>query len=92
MIAPLALVKEFCRVSHDDDDATLTALTEAAEDMVLAHLRKELVGAWPASCTAAVLLLVSDLYDDRAAESAVVGDAVMPLKVRALLAQHRDLS
>lgn len=89
MIIDLAQVKEFCRVSHADDDATLTVLAEAAEAMVLAHLRTDLVGAWPSPCTTAVLLMVSDFYDDRSAPGAAAGEAVLPLKVRALLAPYR---
>ena len=58
----LADLKEFLRVTHDEDDALLTALCDAAEDELTRYLE---VSQLPpvASVTVAVMMLVRANYD-----------------------------
>jgi uncharacterized phage protein (predicted DNA packaging) len=83
-------VKEFCRISGNDDDALLGGLTATAEAMVQAYLNRDLdmefPGNWPAPCSTAALFLVADIYDNR---DAAPGEVVLPPRVRMLLAPYR---
>ena len=58
----LADLKEFLRVTHDEDDALLAALGDAAEDEMTRYLE---VSQLPpvASVTVAAMMLVRSSYD-----------------------------
>ena len=96
MIIQLPEIKQFCRVSGSDDDILLEGFAQTAEAMVLDHLRRDLnlefpTGNWPAPCSTALLFLIGEMYDSRNAPPDA-GDAVLPLRVRMLLAPYRDMS
>lgn len=92
MSVDLALLKEFCRVDGADSDVLLAHLSASAVAQVGEYLRRDMAvdfpDAWPAPCQSAVMLLVSQMYDNRDA-AADAGAAVMPANVRALLAPYR---
>lgn len=75
----LADLKAFLHVTHDEDDALLTALGEAAEDELLRYLDvSELPTA--ASVTTAAMMLVHCSYDsDTPDEAARWRDAALTM-------------
>lgn len=62
----LAEAKTHLRVTHDHDDQYIEYLIEAAEGHVQNILGDDMPDSMPASIRAAVLLLVSDLFEYRA--------------------------
>ncbi|QKC99184.1 head-tail connector protein [Mesorhizobium sp. NZP2298] len=96
------LVKKHLRLDFLDDDDTIAAYQAAAETIVTEYVDREVYaeGGEPSgddgtaievtpAITAAVLLLVGDLYENREADPESKGDAVLPRAVRALLAPYR---
>ena len=68
----LAEAKLHLRVDHDDEDALIQSLIEAACDAVAHHLNKQptdLFFSIEPSLRAAALLLVGDLYQNREAQA-----------------------
>ncbi|TPJ86951.1 MULTISPECIES: head-tail connector protein [unclassified Mesorhizobium] len=99
----IALVKKHLRIDFDDDDDTISAYQAAAETIVTEYVDRAVyaAGGMPATgddgtaievtpaITAAILLLIGDLYESREADPESKGDAVLPRAVRALLAPYR---
>lgn len=99
----VALVKKHLRVDHDDDDTTIAAYQAAAETIVIEYVDRIVYasgGSAPSgddgtaieitpAITAAILLLVGDLYEVREADPDATGNAVLPRAVRSLLAPYR---
>lgn len=100
------LVKKHLRVFHNDEDAEIAAYQEAAEAIVVAHLDRPVYSdevpdendeeydasaiVLNAAITAAILLMVGDLYEIREPDPKLnQGDAVLPKSVRMLLAPWR---
>ena len=68
----LAEAKLHLRVDHDDEDALIQSLIEAACDAVAHHLNMrpaDLFFSSEPSLRAAALLLVADLYENRMAQT-----------------------
>lgn len=97
-----SLVKKHLRVDSTDEDTVLAAYQAAAEATVCEYLDRDIYvsGDSPAPTdefaieieppiTAAILLLVGDLYANREPDYKLLGDAVLPRAVRALLAPYR---
>lgn len=98
-LVTLTLARRHLRVMHPDDDAEIEAYLAAAETIVTEYLDREVVAdddepegngikVTPA-ITAAILLLLGDLYENREADPESKGNAVLPRAVRALLAPYR---
>jgi ABC-type Fe3+ transport system permease subunit len=89
-------IRDFCKLETHDDDLIAEQLGEAAENLVQKYLRRDMQvdfpTAWPAPCKVAALIICLALYDDRSASFESTGAAVLPLKVRALLAPYRVFS
>lgn len=102
-LVTLTLAKRHLRVDFNDDDAEIEAYLAAAETIVTEYLDRDVYvegGAPPSgddgtaievtpAITAAILLLLGDLYENREADPESKGDAVLPRAVRALLAPYR---
>lgn len=101
-LVSLETAKRHLRILHDDDDAQIELYVAAAESIVVAYLDRVVLpegGTPPAddaytinitpAITAAILLLVGDLYENREADPDATGNAVLPKAVRALLAPWR---
>jgi hypothetical protein len=101
-LVDLALAKRHLRVLHDDEDAEIELYTSAAENIVVEYLDRVVLPVGetlpsddPTSMhvttaiTAAILLMLGDLYENREADRQQKSDAVMPPAVRALLAPWR---
>lgn len=97
-LVDIGLVKKHLRVFHDDDDDTIAAYQAAAENIVVEYLDREVVPAGATvdgdaiavtpAITAAILLLVGDMYEVREPDQKQEG-AMLPRAVRALLAPYR---
>lgn len=98
-LVDFGLVKKHLRVFHDDDDDTIAAYQAAAENIVGEYLDREVVAAGETptvedgiavtpAITAAILLLVGDMYEVREPDQKQEG-AMLPRAVRALLAPYR---
>jgi hypothetical protein len=103
----IELVKSHLRVDDTDSDTLIEAYQGAAEEAIERYLDREIYieGTSPttvdgvalnAAITAAILLLIGDLYADRETEdsdfqrrAAPGQDAVFPRQVRSLLAPYR---
>lgn len=101
----LTIVKRHLRVYHDDDDTEIALYRAAAEAIIVEYLDRPVLRSDPPdegdedydptamkvtpAITAAVLLLVGDLYENREPDPKAQGDAVLPNAVRALLAPWR---
>lgn len=102
-LVTLRQAKRHLRVYHDDDDDTISLYLGAAIASVQEYVDRIVyaVGGAPPSgddgtaievtpaITAAILLLLGDLYENREADPESKGDAVLPRAVRALLAPYR---
>lgn len=95
--------KQHLRVFHDDEDATIETYLAAAETIITEYLDREVyaedgvastgddgtaIEITPA-ITAAILLLLSDMYDKRESDTWEADQATLPKTVRALLAPYR---
>jgi uncharacterized phage protein (predicted DNA packaging) len=58
-------VKAHLRVLHDDEDALIQRMADAAEALVAVYLGDDLPDPTPAPVEAAILLLTADLYENR---------------------------
>lgn len=105
----LSLVKSHLRVDDTDSDALIAVYQAAAENIIVEYLDRDVyaVGDSPGptsdysialtpAITAAILLLIGDLYAQRETEDAdasrkpsLAMDAVLPRPIRALLAPYR---
>lgn len=97
------LVKKHLRVDFDDTDTEIEAYQAAAESIITEYLDRAVYGASGsapsgddgtaievnAAITAAVLLLVGDMYEHRESDTWEVEGATLPRTVRALLAPYR---
>lgn len=96
------LVKKHLRVDAAEEDTIIAAYQAAAENIIVEYLDRDVyaVGDSPTSTdlyamtlepsiTAAILLLIGDLYANRETDPKIPGDAVLPRPVRALLAPWR---
>lgn len=61
----LAEAKQHLRVMHNEDDQFIERLIEAAQGHVEHYLSHDMPEPMPAPIGAAILLLVSDLYENR---------------------------
>jgi hypothetical protein len=97
-----SLVKKHLRVDSVDEDDVIAAYQAAAEASVCEYIDRDVYvsGDSPAPTdeyaieieppiTAAILLLIGDLYANREPDYKLAGDAVLPRAVRALLAPYR---
>ncbi|MDN5928712.1 MAG: head-tail connector protein [Hyphomicrobiales bacterium] len=64
-MATLADAKAFCRVDHDDDDATLTAMLAAASDHLESIDVDTSSSPVPPAVEHAILMLTAFFYDHR---------------------------
>lgn len=101
-LVSLETAKRHLRIFHDDDDAGVGLYVGAAESIVVAYLDRVVlpegqtlpaddalaINVMPA-ITAAILLIVGDLYENREADPDATGNAMLPKAVRALLAPWR---
>ncbi len=98
-LVDLDLVKRHLRVHHDDEDAEIGVYRDAAEIIAVEYLDREVVAAGETpsvedgivvtpAITAAILLLVGDMYEVREPDQKQEG-AMLPRAVRALLAPYR---
>lgn len=98
----LSLVKKHLRVDSNDEDILIAAYQAAAETSVSEYLDRVIYndGDSPEPTdeyamvigppiTAAILLLIGDLYAVREPDPKLDGNAVFPRAVRALLAPYR---
>ena len=101
-LVSLEVAKRHLRVLHSDDDSQIELYAAAAESIVVEYLDRAVLAvgsALPAddalainvtpAITAAILLLVGDLYENREADPDATGNAMLPKAVRALLAPWR---
>ncbi|KQS74220.1 hypothetical protein ASG25_02040 [Rhizobium sp. Leaf384] len=103
-LVDLELARKHLRIFHEDEDAEIGVYLAAAESIVLEYLDRPVLplgGTLPAPDTvgytmivtppivAAVLLVLSDLYERREAPEKDAGDAVLQPTVRRLLAPYR---
>lgn len=99
-LVSLERVKEHLRVFHTDEDTQIELYRDAAEVVMKEYLDREVVEAGQSPTTddgievtaaiiAAILLLCSDLYEQREPDQKLHGDAVLPRVVRSLLAPYR---
>lgn len=102
-LVTLRQAKRHLRVHHDDDDDTISLYLGAAIASVQEYVDRIVyaVGGIPPSdddgtaievtpaITAAILLLLGDLYENREADSQDTSSAMLPRAVRALLAPYR---
>jgi hypothetical protein len=105
----LADAKQHLRVDHNDDDADIQLKISEASEIVLNYCKKTIgtpdpsdpsivdwaEGNLPGNIRAATELMLSKLYDDRAAaQISVLYEQValgyLPLSVTALLHRYRD--
>jgi uncharacterized phage protein (predicted DNA packaging) len=92
----LDVAKKHLRVDHADDDADITRKIDQASAIVLDYI-KQRDAAWtaddvPPVIAAATEIVLSMLYDDRAAGGQENGVAMgyLPLSVTSLLHRYRD--
>lgn len=96
----IELVKKHLRVDWTDDDEAIAAYQAAAEGIVVEYIDRPVYVAGDSpvpddafaielkpAITAAILLLVGDMYDNR--EAGNEQGALLPRSVRALLAPYR---
>jgi len=98
-LVSLDRAKDHLRVLHSDDDVQIELYRAAAEAIVVEYLDRQVVGEGEVpiddgilvspAIIAAILLVLSDLYEFRESDPKDVGDAVLPRAVRALLAPYR---
>lgn len=101
-LVSLAAAKSHLRILHEDEDSQIELYTAAAESIVSEYLDRVVLPTGETlpeddvyamnitpAITAAVLLLVGDLYENREADPDATGNAVLPKAVRALLAPWR---
>ncbi|MBZ9943445.1 head-tail connector protein [Mesorhizobium sp. BR1-1-13] len=102
-LVDIELAKKHLRIDFSDDDDTVTLYLSAAETIITEYLDRLVYasdGTAPTgddgtameitpAVTAAILLLLGDLYENREADTDATGDAVLPKAVRALLAPYR---
>lgn len=101
-LVSLEVVKRHLRVLHDDDDAQIELYAAAAESIVVEYVDRSVLAVGVTlptddalamnitpAISAAILLLVGDLYENREADPDATGNAVLPKAVRALLAPWR---
>lgn len=102
-LVDIALVKKHLRVFHDDEDTEIAAYQAAAETIVTEYIDRvvyETGGGEPSgddgtameitpAITAAILLVVGDLYEHRESDTWESENATLPRSVRALLAPYR---
>lgn len=91
MLIDLQTAKEWLRVRHDDEDALITRLAEQAVGMVVDYIKRPDHG-WtletlPAHVEAAILHVLTRLYDDRSGE---LDGGPMPQHVKDMLWRERD--
>lgn len=101
-LVSLETAKGHLRVLHDDDDTVIQLYLSAAESIVVEYVDRVVlpegetlpvddataINVTP-PITAAILLLVGDLYENRETDPDATGDAVLPKAARALLAPWR---
>lgn len=101
-LVDLTTAKAHLRVYHTDDDDSIALYVAAAESIVTEYVDRAVfavgetlpeddphaMNVTPA-ITAAILLLVGGLYENREADPDATGNAVLPKAVRALLAPWR---
>lgn len=98
----LTLVKSHLRVDTAQEDTIIEAYQGAAENIVVEYLDREVYAAGDSpepddeyavelqpAITAAILLIIGDLYANRESDPKTSGDSVLPRPVRALLAPWR---
>lgn len=62
----LEQAKQHLRIDHDDEDAAITAMIDAATGAALDYLNQDsMPDPVPAPVTGAILLQVADLYENR---------------------------
>lgn len=96
-----ALVKKHLRIDWADDDAIIEVYQTAAEDIVMEYINRPVYAAGDSpvpddpyameltpSITAAILLLIGEMYDNREPDRRYFG-AMLPRAVRSLLAPWR---
>ena len=101
-LVSLEVAKRHLRIFFDDDDAQIELYVAAAESIIAEYLDRVVLPTGEAlpeddvhamnitpAITAAILLLVGDLYENREADPDATGDAVLPKAARALLAPWR---
>jgi uncharacterized phage protein (predicted DNA packaging) len=86
----LFTIKDYLRVDHDLDDASIEGLIEAAESYILS-LCRDFDDDMPPEIRQAILILVSHWYDNRALVSKDRQQEI-PFAVSALIANYRDFS
>jgi len=100
-LVSLDTAKRHLRVLHDDADTEIGLYLDAAAIIVAEHIDRVIyettaptgddgtaIQVNPA-IQAAILLVMADLYWSREPDPKLVGDAVLPRTVRALLAPYR---
>lgn len=89
----LAVMKEHLVVEHDDDDAQIQRLIDAAEASVVAHLRRDLAteypGGWPEDIRQAVRFSVATWFESRSGAEMQTG---LPSPAISMLAPHRSFA
>lgn len=95
----IAVVRRHLRILHDDEDADIIVYQAAAESIVVDYIDREVIASGTPvtadgiviapSITAAILLLIGDLYENREAYAGSKGDVLLPRAVRSLLAPYR---
>lgn len=91
-VTALPTVKAHLRVDADvtEQDSLIGLYTDAAEEHVALWCNRSFGLEFPKSVTAAVLLLVTDLFENRSAQD--FGQLMANRTLRALLSPHRDMS
>lgn len=100
-LVSLDTAKRHLRVLHDDEDVEIGLYLDAAEIIVSEHIDRVIYATTPPTgddgtaieinpaITAAILLVMADLYAVREPDPKLTGDAVLPRTVRALLGPYK---
>ena len=99
MNATIALseAKDYLRIDHDEDDAQVQSILDAAESYIRSLCKPYLNESeqWdtlPPELKQAVLILTSHLFENRGVTGRPGVFGELPFSVTALIANHRDWS